>query len=202
MQSFMSSPPSHVRIVHANGRVQELSSPIIASQLVSHTPHFLVCHSASLQLGRRPCPLHPSTLLQLGHLYFVLPLRFFQSRLSWSHLSCLARKASSRHHRKQSRKIGRLPTAPIMFRVSHQNPPLLLVQKGHTLQITTTLQYLERLQEELLLESVPKLASRVNVCHTEELQNRYIDQLIARSNSWRPKLGTIEESTSAEYGAS
>eukprot|EP00250_Pteridium_aquilinum_P027208 c34435_g1_i1 orf=2-358(+) len=52
--------------------------------------NFLVCDSASLRIGKRACPMHPDTQLEVGHLYYVLPIRTFQHRLSWSHISSLA----------------------------------------------------------------------------------------------------------------
>ncbi|KAG6571421.1 hypothetical protein SDJN02_27984, partial [Cucurbita argyrosperma subsp. argyrosperma] len=84
-----------IKVIHMDGFVQEFSDPIKASKITSHNPNLLLCNSDEMFIGSRVPSLSPDENLQLGQIYFLLPLSLAQSPLSLPDLCNFAIKASS-----------------------------------------------------------------------------------------------------------
>ncbi|CAL1380427.1 unnamed protein product [Linum trigynum] len=90
-----------VKVVNADGKLQEFSHPIRAGKVVSlslsSSPpgRCFVCSSESMSIGKLAPPLGDEEELQLGQLYFLLPVCFARNPLSISDLCDLAVKASA-----------------------------------------------------------------------------------------------------------
>ncbi|MCO5583406.1 hypothetical protein L7F22_037317 [Adiantum nelumboides] len=98
----------HIRLVWADGCARDIAEATTAAKALSLSSenrstaagkndegNWLVCDSAALRVGKRPCPMHPEAQLETGRLYFVLPMVAFQQRLPWSYIASLAAMASA-----------------------------------------------------------------------------------------------------------
>ncbi|KAG6556505.1 hypothetical protein Mapa_001831 [Marchantia paleacea] len=63
-----------VTVLQADGRVLEFPRPIRVSDLLYDHPNHFVCHSSALVLMQQGKMLPHNTLLNRGHVYFLLPL--------------------------------------------------------------------------------------------------------------------------------
>ncbi|CAI9099159.1 OLC1v1035940C1 [Oldenlandia corymbosa var. corymbosa] len=87
-----------VKVVQLNGSVEQFDYPVSVSELTAKLPkHFVYLQSQLLS----PCskPLLPTTYLEPGKIYFLLPYSFFQSDFSPADLVTIARKLSNRAKR-------------------------------------------------------------------------------------------------------
>ncbi|CAI0458574.1 unnamed protein product [Linum tenue] len=89
-----------VKVVNADGKLQEFRHPIRAGKVVSLSSSpgrcCFVCSSESMSIGELAPPLGDEEELQLGQLYFLLPVYYFaRNPLSISDLCDLAVKASA-----------------------------------------------------------------------------------------------------------
>ncbi|PON44730.1 hypothetical protein TorRG33x02_330300 [Trema orientale] len=75
--------------------LEELKQPLKAAQVLSRTPNCFLCSSESMFVGAHPPQLGPDDYLQLGQIYFLLPLSHSRAPLSLPDLCALAIKASS-----------------------------------------------------------------------------------------------------------
>ncbi|XP_027355351.1 uncharacterized protein LOC113865165 [Abrus precatorius] len=73
---------STVSIVKLDGNLQQLKKPIKAWHVLSQNPNCFICCSESMYVGSPMLPIPPNDELQLGHIYFIMPL--CKSRLSLS----------------------------------------------------------------------------------------------------------------------
>ncbi|PON43655.1 hypothetical protein TorRG33x02_333360 [Trema orientale] len=87
--------PVTAQIIHLDGRLEELKQPLKAAQVLSRTPNCFLCSSESMFIGAHPPQLGPDDYLQLGQIYFLLPLSHSRAPLSLPDLCALAIKASS-----------------------------------------------------------------------------------------------------------
>lgn len=83
------------KIIHMHGRLQEFREPIKASHILSQNPNFYLCSSESMFIGSKVPHLAKEEQLQLGQIYFLLPLSMSQSPLTLQDLCWLAIKANS-----------------------------------------------------------------------------------------------------------
>lgn len=98
--------PDVIRVVYLNGYVDEFPAPVRAKRLLQNHPEHFICTSRDLYGASYPA-LQPKEELQLGELYFLLPLLALQSAENLlplaTRLYAAARKeASSEPHRRRS----------------------------------------------------------------------------------------------------
>lgn len=84
-----------VKIVQADGEVQEYKEPPRAGLITSQNPSFFLCSSETLSLDSCPPQVGEEEELQVGQIYFLLPLAHAHKPLKLPDLCDLAIKASS-----------------------------------------------------------------------------------------------------------
>ncbi|KAK1560998.1 hypothetical protein Q3G72_033288 [Acer saccharum] len=103
-----SSSSSTAKIIHhLDGKLQEFKLPTKAGQVLSKNPNCFLCCSDTMQIDS---PLHHTKedeQLQIGQIYFLMPLRKSQAPLSLPQLCALAIQASS--------VLGYLPKTPLRY---------------------------------------------------------------------------------------
>lgn len=86
--------PCAAQVIHWNGRLQELWQPARAADVLSHNPCFFLCSSETMNLDSVPRQLSKDEPLQLGQLYFLIPISKIDVPFSLHDLCTLAVKAS------------------------------------------------------------------------------------------------------------
>eukprot|EP01018_Ginkgo_biloba_P027378 Gb_35305 [translate_table: standard] len=182
-----------IRVVHLNGLVDEFLPPIrVKEVLLSHPQHF-ICTSRDLQvLNARPLP--PEEELRVSELYFLLPFTALQGGVSATDLMSLvsrlmaaAKKSASKF---SANKGGITESSPMA--------PLMKTGKDDGVDIMNSNECFERLL--MAKTGLPdagnciEFQKLISICDSRELQMAYRQHVISRSTSWRPRLGTIEES--------
>jgi len=174
-------PSSTVKVIHWNGSVQDLQRRITAAELMLDNPQHFVCHANGLQIGRRINPLTADEELDLGYLYFLLPMPKLHSVLSGTDMASLAFKANSAMKAAKRRSSG-ARVLPLFEDFMRPLPPEmkkdLFLSEG---------KQINGAQEEQL--TVPKL----NLEDDPELSTALAKLRLNPSKSWKPKLKTIEE---------
>lgn len=84
-----------VNIVHIDGRLQQLKESIKAWHVLAENPNCFICCSESMYVGSPMPPVAPNQELQLGHIYFLVPLPKSRVPLSLQDLGALAIKANA-----------------------------------------------------------------------------------------------------------
>ena len=87
--------PLTAQIIHWDGSLEELKQPLKAAQILSRSPNCFLCSSESMFVGTHPPQLAADDDLQLGQIYFLLPLSPSRAPLSLPDLCALAIMASS-----------------------------------------------------------------------------------------------------------
>ncbi|TKY45384.1 hypothetical protein E2542_SST30275 [Spatholobus suberectus] len=117
---------STVNIVHLGGKLQQLKEPIKAWHVLSQNPNCFICCSESMYVGSPIPPVAPTEELQLGHIYFLVPLPKSRVPLSLQDLGALAIKANA----------ALAPSKPILKANSQKkfrtHPTLSSVSLGHS----------------------------------------------------------------------
>jgi hypothetical protein len=177
-----SVPSSTVKVIHWNGSVQGFQRILKAAELMLDNPQHFVCHANGLQIGRRINPLSADEDLDLGHLYFLLPMTKLHSVLSGADMASLAFKANSamKTPSKWSSGARILP----LFGDFLMRP--LLERKNGDLLMEEEKQISEAQEEEF---AVPKL----NLEDVPELSMALAQLRLRTCRSWKPKLETITE---------
>ncbi|KAJ6766133.1 DUF4228 DOMAIN PROTEIN-RELATED [Salix purpurea] len=86
---------STAKIVHTDGRLQEFRQPIRASNVLSLNPNSFLCCAESMYIGCHLPQVPDDEELQLGQLYFLIPLSKSNIPLSLQELCSLASKADA-----------------------------------------------------------------------------------------------------------
>lgn len=86
--------PSAAQIIHWNGRLQELWHPIKAGEILSQNPNCFLCSSETMNVNSVPLQMAKDEQLQIGQLYFIIPISKLQAKFSLQDLCKLAVKAS------------------------------------------------------------------------------------------------------------
>ncbi|KAG6761480.1 hypothetical protein POTOM_034703 [Populus tomentosa] len=84
---------STAKIIHVDGRLQEFRQPIKASHILSLNPKSFLCCSESMYIDCHLPQVPDDEELQLGQLYFLVPLSKSNAPLSLQELGALASKA-------------------------------------------------------------------------------------------------------------
>jgi hypothetical protein len=171
-----------VKVIHSNGSVQDIQRRVKAAQLMLDNHQHFVCHANGLQIGRRINPLTADEELELGHLYFLLPMAKLRSVLSGTDMASLAFKANSAMKAATRRSSG-ARILPLFGDLKRPLPPeikrdVFLLEEG---------KQISEVQEEVLV--VPKL----NLEDDPELTMALAQLRFNTGRSWKPKLETINE---------
>ncbi|KAK8674029.1 hypothetical protein V6N13_112333 [Hibiscus sabdariffa] len=93
--SVLQRSSTAVKVVHMDGRVQELRQSVQAKNILSQNPGHFLCSSESMSIGTCVPPVPDDEELQPAQIYFLLPLSQSHKPLSLPDLCSLAIKASS-----------------------------------------------------------------------------------------------------------
>ncbi|XP_009775617.1 uncharacterized protein LOC107781171 [Nicotiana tabacum] len=93
--SYESTSVATVKLILHDGRLQEFSYPVKASYLLQNDPTIFICNSDEMDFGDVVSAISAEEELQLGQLYFALPLSRLKCRLQAEEMAALAVKASS-----------------------------------------------------------------------------------------------------------
>lgn len=91
--NFLSRKPS-IMVFHSDGRLQEFNQPIRASHILSQHPNSFLCSSESMYVDSIVPQISEDEELELGQIYFVLPISQSRKVLTLQDLCRLAIKAS------------------------------------------------------------------------------------------------------------
>ncbi|KAK7404462.1 hypothetical protein VNO78_05371 [Psophocarpus tetragonolobus] len=86
---------STVNIIELDGRLQQWKKAIKAWEVLSENPNCYICCSESMYVGSPMPPVPPTQDLQLGLIYFIVPLPKSRLPLSLQDLGALAIKANA-----------------------------------------------------------------------------------------------------------
>ncbi|KAL5821516.1 hypothetical protein ACOSQ3_023398 [Xanthoceras sorbifolium] len=88
--------PSTAKVIHVDGGImQEFKVPVPAKSITSQYPDHFLCSSESMSINTCVPHVPDEEKLQLGQIYFLLPVSQFQKPISLKDLCGLAIKASS-----------------------------------------------------------------------------------------------------------
>ncbi|OAY35381.1 hypothetical protein MANES_12G096900v8 [Manihot esculenta] len=87
--------PLTIKVIHSEGKLQELKHPTRASFIKIQNPNCFLCSLESMSVGMCVPQVSDDEELQLGQIYFLLPLSQAHKPLFLSDLCALAAKASS-----------------------------------------------------------------------------------------------------------
>lgn len=174
-----SVPSNTVKVLSWNGTVQELQRRIKAAELMLDNPQHFVCHANGLQIGRRINPLSADEELDLGYLYFLLPMAKLHSVLSGTDMASLAFKANSAMKPANRRSSGARVLPAFGDLLMRPLPPEMKRDDDDLEDVLTR-------EEEF---AVPKL----NLEDDPELSTALADLRLRTCRTWKPKLETITE---------
>ncbi|KAI3922016.1 hypothetical protein MKX01_005705 [Papaver californicum] len=95
------------KLIHPDGQLQEFSYPVRVLYVLQKYPYCFICNYDEMDFGNYVSAIHGDEELQLGYLYFVLPLSM---------------KSCSTSNRKHS--------APLVFSVTNQMKNINIVGNG------------------------------------------------------------------------
>ncbi|KAM7474959.1 hypothetical protein LguiB_022202 [Lonicera macranthoides] len=87
--------PSTAKVIHPDGSHQDFRHPIKAVHVLSQNPACFLCCSESMYVNSRTSHVAGDEELQLGQIYFLMPLSKSKSPLSLHDLCALAIKATA-----------------------------------------------------------------------------------------------------------
>ncbi|OAY29466.1 hypothetical protein MANES_15G147000v8 [Manihot esculenta] len=86
---------STAKVIHTDGSLHEFKQPIKANLILSQYPNFFLCSSEFMFVDCRLPRVADDEELQLGQIYFLMPLSRSNAPLSLQELCALAIKASA-----------------------------------------------------------------------------------------------------------
>ncbi|KAI9192336.1 hypothetical protein LWI28_021372 [Acer negundo] len=93
--SSSKSTIKNIRVVHLNGHVEDFMFPVSVSQVTGWSQNHFLCTAAQLLvIGSKP--LKPDTLLEPGHIYFLLPSSALQADVSPLDLASLVKRLTAK----------------------------------------------------------------------------------------------------------
>ncbi|KAK4378374.1 hypothetical protein RND71_000236 [Anisodus tanguticus] len=94
--SIMNFPVTKVTmVIQITGKLQEFRQPITAGEILVQHPDFFICSSEAMNVNSLVPQLAKDEMLQLGQLYFLLPVSKLQTPFSLQDMCALAVKAST-----------------------------------------------------------------------------------------------------------
>ncbi|XVF00638.1 hypothetical protein REPUB_Repub04eG0018200 [Reevesia pubescens] len=82
------------KLILQDGRLQEFSNPVKVSHILQRNPNCFICSSDDMDFDSTLCAIDEDDQLQLGELYFALPLSWLNSPLQAEEMGALVTKAS------------------------------------------------------------------------------------------------------------
>ena len=82
------------KLIFQDGRLQEFPNPVKVSHILERNPNCFICSSDDMDFDNTLCAIDEEDQLQLGELYFALPLSLLNSPLRTEEMGALAFKAS------------------------------------------------------------------------------------------------------------
>ncbi|KAL4379049.1 hypothetical protein GQ457_02G010420 [Hibiscus cannabinus] len=174
-----------VKLINSDGVVRIYDRPIYVSDLMAEFPNHMVCRSDSFYIGQKIPPLSLHDQLQLGHDYFLLPKRFFQSVLSFVTIASFANDAQSRN--------------AVLKKAAACRPFIVQKSPSGCLRIRVSDEFVRQLMEEGRMkegtedEETGTGESNNRVCSTPQLRKQYTLLVGSWRRHWKPKLETIKE---------
>ena len=86
---------STAKIIHLDGKLQQFKQPIKAGHIISQNPNCFLCSSDSMFIDAHVPQVPEDEELQLGEIYFLMPLSQSHKPLSLQELCALALKTST-----------------------------------------------------------------------------------------------------------
>ncbi|XP_076953931.1 uncharacterized protein LOC143628161 [Bidens hawaiensis] len=93
--SSESTSVATAKLISHDGRLQEFSYPVKVSYVLQNNPSTFICNSDEMEFDDVVSAISENEELQLGQLYFALPLSRLRRRLQPDEMAALAVKASS-----------------------------------------------------------------------------------------------------------
>lgn len=167
-----------VKLIMMDGQVKVFHRPVIASELLTEHPNHRICHSDSFTIGQKIPALQEGELLKPGNSYFLLPLHFFQSVLSFvtlaSSFSSFQSPSTSALVMQRAFEVHKTPSGKLQIRVSDE--------------------FIEKIRETQKGVDEAGVVGRGRVCTTAALEKDYRQLVVdCRERQWKPKLETIKE---------
>ncbi|KAI3808599.1 hypothetical protein L1987_24554 [Smallanthus sonchifolius] len=94
------------KLILHDGSLQEFSYPVKVSYVLQKHPSTFICNSDEMEFDDVVSAIRDEDVLQLGQLYFALPLTRLKSRLQPEEMAALAVKASSALTKSGGEKCG------------------------------------------------------------------------------------------------
>ncbi|XP_022749237.1 uncharacterized protein LOC111298778 [Durio zibethinus] len=82
------------KLILQDGSLQEFTNPVKVSHILERNPNCFICSSDDMDFDSTLCAVDEEDQLQLGELYFALPLSRLNNPLSTEEIGALAIKAS------------------------------------------------------------------------------------------------------------
>ncbi|XP_076931346.1 uncharacterized protein LOC143596456 [Bidens hawaiensis] len=93
--SCESTSVATAKLISHDGRLQEFSYPVKVSYVLQDNPSTFICNSDDMEFDDVLSPVNDNEELQLGQLYFALPMSRLRQPLQPEEMAALAVKASS-----------------------------------------------------------------------------------------------------------
>ncbi|KAI3777065.1 hypothetical protein L1987_46859 [Smallanthus sonchifolius] len=93
--SCESTSVATAKLISQDGRLHEFSYPVKVSYVLQNNPSTFICNSDEMEFDDVVSAISDEEELQLGHLYFALPLSRLKQPLQPEDMAALAVKASS-----------------------------------------------------------------------------------------------------------
>ncbi|XP_050233494.1 uncharacterized protein LOC126681981 [Mercurialis annua] len=113
------------KLILEHGRLQEFSSPVRVSHILRRNPNFFICNANDLAFNDHVLAINEDEELELGHLYFELPLNWLDSPITAQEIAALAVKASLAIKIDDDDRDGRYRCCWIGFKKDTECSPLV-----------------------------------------------------------------------------
>lgn len=111
------------KLILEDGRLQEYPYPVKASYVLQKNPTCFICNSDEMEFNDVVSAVSDDEELQVGQLYFALPLSLLKHRLQAEDMAALAVKATSALRRSRG-------NTPVIFPDGNGIRPLIKVEGG------------------------------------------------------------------------
>ncbi|KAK1381644.1 hypothetical protein POM88_028388 [Heracleum sosnowskyi] len=208
-----------IKVIKSDGTVIMYDRAVNVSALVLKFPNHKICNSESLYIGKKISALSEDDQLQLGHDYFLLPIHFFDSALSFVTVTSFASKISNIKTPSLSNcqlfEIQKTESGFLKIRVRQEfifrlieadenRKKMMLVEKNITKTPSNNNTWVKEIYYKIDDDNeANSLLSNNNIsgplCTTPELWKEYKQLvLVKRSRPWKPKLKIIREAHGSE----
>ncbi|XP_008236737.1 PREDICTED: uncharacterized protein LOC103335503 [Prunus mume] len=122
------------KVILQDGQLQEFSNPVKVSHVLQKSPTCFICDSDDMDFGGFVRAVNGDEELQLGQLYFVLPLSWLSRPLRAEQMAALAVRASlalgNTRRRKRCFGCGRKRVNQVVFTIKKKDEPSRMVAMG------------------------------------------------------------------------